>query len=234
MFMSGTATNLLYPGVMTLSKFGRLFLASLIALNGIPVLGASGATPTDRPAVLQNWANAVGMSGDNSGKDEITSLEYWGTGTVTLNGQLCKLMDYHASIKYKVPGMRVDFACVDANGQSHHEIQVVAGNVAWNEAEPGNDTSAMETVSGRLTDLWTGPLALVRAAMAAGANTRVTAEGGKTVLTFPVPGVAAATVKATLSARNQAEQVETRLGAALVQTTFSDYAELNGSDFRFD
>jgi hypothetical protein len=91
----------------------------------------------------------------------------------------------------------------------------------------------METVSERLTDLWTGPLALVRAAAAAGANTRVTAEDGKIVLRFAVPGVADATVKATLSARNQAEQAESRLGAVLVQTTFSDYTELNGSDLRF-
>jgi serine protease AprX len=219
---------------MTVSKLGRLFLASLVVLNGMPVLGASGAAPTDRSTALKNWANAVGMSGDNSGNDEITSLEYWGTGTITLHGQLCTLTDYHASIKYQVPGMRVDFACVDVNGQSHHEIQVVAGNVAWNEAEPGNDTSAMETVSERLTDLWTGPLALVRAAAAAGANTRVTAEDGKIVLRFAVPGVADATVKATLSARNQAEQAESRLGAVLVQTTFSDYTELNGSDLRFD
>ena len=216
-------------------RIARFILASLIAVNGIPAFTASNVAPTTRQTVLQEWANAVGMSGDLAGQDEITSIEYWGTGTLTLNGQSCALTDYHASIKYQVPGMRVEFTCTDATGQAHHEIQVVADRMAWNEGEPGTgSTSAMTALDQRLTQLWTGPLALVKAAAAAGAQTRISAEAGKTVVTFPVPGVADATVKATLNASHQAEQVDTRLGRETIQTRYADYAKLDGVDFRFD
>jgi serine protease AprX len=212
-----------------------LVLASLFAVNGLPVFSASNTVASDRQTVLQDWANALGMSGD-LGRDEISALEYWGTGTLSLHGQPCVLTDYHASIKYQLPGMRVEFTCVDPTGHAHHEIQVVAGKSAWNEAEPGiGSTSAMAALEPRLIALWTGPVALVKAAAAAGAQTHFSGMGGRTVVTFPVPGVADATVKATLSARHQAEHVETRLGdGTLLQTTYANYTELNGSDLRFD
>jgi serine protease AprX len=217
-------------------RFATLFLASLIAVTGIPAFTASSVTPSDRQTVLQDWANALGMSGDLAANDELTSIEYWGTGTVNVQGQPCTLTDYHASIKYQVPGMRVEFACVDPRGQAHHEIHVVAGKSAWNETESGTgSTSATAALDQRLLELWTGPLALVKAAVAGGAQTHISGLGGRTVVTFPVPGVADALVKATLNARHQAEHVETRLGdGTLIQTTYANYAELNGSDFRFD
>ena len=91
----------------------------------------------------------------------------------------------------------------------------------------------MAALDPRLIALWTGPVALVKAAAAAGAQTHFSGMGGRTVVTFPVPGVADATVKATLSARHQAEHVETRLGdGTLIQTTYANYTELNGADLR--
>ena len=62
--LSRTATNLLYGPQMFLSKHGRFFLASLIATNGVPALLASNATPLDRTAVVTDWANALGLSGN--------------------------------------------------------------------------------------------------------------------------------------------------------------------------
>src|SRR5438128_6429691 len=103
------------PPVMKLSKIGRLFLASLLAVNGLPALGSYNATPIDRNLVLQNWANALGMSGDLARDGEMASIEYWASGTVSLNGHACALTNYHASVKYQVPGMRVEFTCVDGS-----------------------------------------------------------------------------------------------------------------------
>ena len=206
-----------------------------MACSGLPVFAASPVTPPDRTTVLQAWANALGMSGDVAERAELTSIEYWGTGTVTVNGEACRLTTYHASVKYQVPGMRVEFACVDARGQAHHEIQVVANQLAWNEAVAGGGTtSAMGARDARLIQLWSGPVAVVKAAEAAGTKTTIVAEGGKTVVTFPVPGVNNATVKATLNAQHQAAQVETHFGATVLQTSYTDYAALNGTDFRFD
>jgi hypothetical protein len=83
---------------MTMSKLCRVLLATLMACNGLPVF-ASPVTPPDRTTVLQAWANALGMSGDVAERAELTSLEYWGTGTVSLNGEPCTLTTYHASVK---------------------------------------------------------------------------------------------------------------------------------------
>ena len=112
-------------------RLARFFLSCLIAVNGIPAITAPSARPVDRETVIDEWANALGMSGDFANYDEITSIEYWGTGTINLNSQPCVLTDYHASIKYKVPGMRLEFACADSTGTPHHEAQVVAGKTAW-------------------------------------------------------------------------------------------------------
>src|SRR5439155_11062365 len=131
---------------------------SLLAINGVPALLASNAAPVDRNAVVSDWASALGLSSDLAA-NEIPSIEYWGTGTITLNGAPCALTSYRASVNYQMPGMRLDFRCVGARGQSHHEIQVVAGQVAWNEAEGGDSTTAaMSTVNDRLVHLWSDPL----------------------------------------------------------------------------
>ena len=78
------------PAVMNLSKIGRLFLASLLAVNGLPALGSYNATPIDRNTVLQNWANALGMSGDlaqDGGKPRwVTAL----TPSPTIISKKCK------------------------------------------------------------------------------------------------------------------------------------------------
>jgi len=217
-------------------RLARFFLSCLIAVNGIPAITAPSARPVDRETVIDEWANALGMSGDFANYDEITSIEYWGTGTINLNSQPCVLTDYHASIKYKVPGMRLEFACADSTGTPHHEAQVVAGKTAWNENNSGTgSTSAMSAVDQRLIQLWTGPLALVRAASIAGARTHVALEAGKIVVTFPIPGVANVVVKATLNGKYQAEQVDTLFAdGSVIQTTYTEYAELNGSDLQFD
>src|SRR5437763_3014470 len=145
--LSRTATNLLYGPQMFLSKLGRFFLASLIATNGVPALLASNATPLDRTAVVTDWANALGLSG-NPAENEMASIDYWATGTVTVNGAPCVLTSYRATLNYRTPGMRVDFRCVDAAGQSHHEVHVVAGRLAWDEAGTGT-TAATSAVNDR-------------------------------------------------------------------------------------
>ena len=124
------------------------------------------------------------------------------------------------------------------------QIQVVGGKFAWNESTPGagltpgtTATPAPGAANDRLVQLWTTPFGIVKAARAAGANTKVTAEqGGKTILTFPAVGTI---VKATLNAKNLIERVEWRsdnpvLGDTVTETTYSDYADWNDPDLKSD
>ena len=225
--------NLLCYSLMKPSTIAQLFLASLMAFNGSPALTASTPSSKAEEPVLSDWANALGMAGGQGVQDEITAVDYWATGTVRLNDAPCALKSFHVSLNYQVPSMRQEFSCIDASGKAHYQVQEIAGRSAWNEIESGGDTSAVGDVDERLTQLWSGPLALVKAATTAGAATRISAEHGHTVVTFPVPGVRRAILRATLNDRHQAAQVDARFGNTTIHTTYTDYVDSHGSDFRF-
>jgi hypothetical protein len=187
-------------------------------------------------------------------------MQIWATGTMNVGGQPCKLANYLASVRYPTPGrqrvpvpaMRVDFACAGANGRpGPRQIQVVADKFAWNEAKPGmNATPAPGAVNDRLLDLWTlFPESVLKAALTAGADTKLTFEGAAPVITFPLPSpLASATVKATLTPKifrvdaNPAgvkrefshliDRTETRFGNRVVEVTYSDYGDWNDEDLK--
>lgn len=217
-----------------------------------PAAPAKAAGPGgDVKTVLYNWANHMGMIRGVQEVDAIATLEYLGTGTMTVAGQPCKLTKYRATINYQTPGMRADFACTRADGQAHQEIQVVSGKFAWNDVGqvggglvPG-EGSAVPTVDAlneRLIRLWSGPQGAVKAATAGGANTKVSVAGGKHVVSYPIPGVSGATATATLTASsgqgpcamNCAERIEVRFGNAVTEFTYSNYADFNDKEERLD
>ena len=66
--------------------------------------------------------------------DGVAALEIKkATGTVRLDGQTCTLANYRASINYWLPGMRAQYACTTPDGRMHKAIEVVNGQVAWDE-----------------------------------------------------------------------------------------------------
>ena len=226
-----------------------------------PQIGVKGArNPTDLKTILYYAADALGMLRGARENDLILTMQIWATGTMNVGGQPCKLANYLASIRYPttdrqkvpVPAMRVDFACVGANGRPGlRQIQVVADKSAWNEAKPGmNATPASGTVNDRLLDLWTlFPESVIKAARAAGADAKVTFEGAAPVVTFPLPApLASATMKATLNPRifridaNPAgvkreyshliDRTETRFGNRVIEVTYSDYGDWNDEDLK--
>ena len=180
----------------------RYLFAALLALS---------ANGQDAAATIKNAEYALGMIRGPQRIDAINTVEYWGTGTVS----------YHASVSYAVPAMRVD---VTRAGQ--REIQVVSGAYAWNESVPGagfipGSTAAPspQALQDRQLELWTTPFGTLKMAERAGANAKVTRDGGVTVITFPLMDV---TVKATLNAKNQLTRVET----PQTDISYSDYKDL--------
>jgi hypothetical protein len=226
-----------------------------------PQNGVQGArNPTDLKTILYYAADALGMLRGAREDDLILTMQIWATGTMNVGGQPCKLANYLASIRYPtagrqrvpVPAMRVDFACSGANGRpGTRQIQVVADTFAWNEAKPGiGATSAPRAVNDRLIDLWTlFPESVIKAARAAGAETKLTFEGAAPVVAFPLPApLTSATMKATLNPRifrvdaNPAgvkrecshliERTETRFGNRVIEVTYSDYGDWNDEDLK--
>jgi len=79
--------------------------------------------------------------------------------------------------------------------------------------------------------LWILPYGVIKAAMAAGDKTKMSADNGMAVLTFPLSGpLASVTVRATLDAENEVAKVETRtdnpaLSNLNTETEYSEYAD---------
>ena len=203
-----------------------------------PPPSAKAAAAGDRKSVLFNWMWYTGMLRGLQEVDAVATLELQATGTIQVQGQQCMLTNYRASINYQVSGMRAQYTCTLPNGQSHKSIDVVSGQFAWDEdivgagLVPGRGTATPNraALNERLIRLWSSPQGAPKAAAAGGENTKVAMEGGKPVVTFPIPGVPGAIAKATLNAENQAERVETTLDNAVTEFTYEKYDDYNSPD----
>ena len=202
------------------------------------------AAKRDKKTVPELWMWHMGMLRGIYEIDGVTTLEIQkSTGTIRVGGQPCTLANYRASINYQVSGMLVQYTCTRADGRMVNAIEVVSGEFAWDEdipgAElvPGKGKAAPNPASRneRLIRLWSGPQGAPKAAAAGGTNTKVATVGGKTVLTYPIPGVAGAMATATLSngpgdgpcAKNCAERIEVRQGNVLTEFIYSNYEDYN-------
>jgi hypothetical protein len=202
------------------------------------------AAAREKKSVPELWMWHMGMLRGVYEIDGVTTLEIQkSTGTLRVGGQACTLANYRASINYQMSGMRVQYTCTRADGQMVKAIEVVSGEFVWDEDIPGAElvpgkgkaTPNPAARNERLIRLWSGPQGAPKAAAAGGANTKVTTVGGKTVLTYPIPGVPGATATATLTngsgdrpcAKNCAERIEVRQGNVVTEFLYSNYEDYN-------
>ena len=208
---------------------------------------AAGAAP-DYVKTLRAAADALGMvrwsdigAGNVRlpGVDVVTTMEFWGTGTVAAGaGQPASQSDYHVALSYNPPAMRVELTPPGAGAKTPHGFQVVNGKYAWNESElggglvPGKGTATpmMTVANQRLLQLWMLPYGVIKACLAAGDKTKVSMEGGATSFSCALPGqLSGITVKATLNEKNQVAKVEARgagAGGMLTEAEYSEYGDL--------
>jgi hypothetical protein len=242
----------------------RLAAVAVVLAVAAPALHAQAPSPVASAAqgapevkkILSNVANALGMLRGVGEEDSVMSVEFWGSGTMVDGGREYKVTKYHGALGYDFPGMRVEIERTAGGAAPQRDIRVVSGTQAWNEDKPGaglvtgfgNAVPATDAVNERLLQLWMMPFGAYKAAVAAGANVKVAAEGGRTVLNFPlteagVTGPAAnvvvgalkgSPVKVTLNAQNRPETVEIRYGGRVYETTYSDYGDLNEKDNKAD
>ena len=210
-----------------------------------PRLPAGIHSGRDLQTVPDRWMWHMGMLRGLYEIDGVATLEIKkSTGMVRVNGQPCMLANYRASINYSLPGLRAQYVCTTPDGQRHQAIEVVSGQFAWDEdmmgaeliAGKGTATARLGALNERLIRLWSGPQGAAKAAAAAGANLKVTMANGKTVATYPIPGVAGAMASATLSGGSDdgmpcasycAERVEVRQGSVVTEFLYSNYADFN-------
>src|SRR6187431_2919779 len=218
-----------------------------------PYTPAAGAK--DLKAVLFNWAWYMGMLRSSEEYDVLMTLEYQGKGTMQVDGQPCNVTKYRTSITYQKSGERIQIAGTRPNGQSCSSIEVLSGAYAWNEDIPGAElvpgqgkaTPMPATTEERMIRLWSGPQGAFKAAFAGTSDppsmtprpqrlaadvmtigkTSVAWVGNKPVLTYPIPGVPAATATTTLDAKWMPESVVVKHGANTYEFTYSDYKDWN-------
>jgi hypothetical protein len=226
-----------------------------------PYRPAAGAK--DLKAVLFNWTWYLGMLRGVDEHELIVSLEYQGKGTMQVDGQPCTLTKYRVSTNYQTAGQRAQITCTRASGQTYSNVEVVSGQYAWNEdiagaeivAGKGKATPMPNAVQERLIRLWASPQGAPKAALLAARQTNelgpnpsvgltdgamssgqtsLTYEGGKPVVTFPIPGVPGATASATLDGKYMAERVVVKQGTATTEFLYSDYKDWNNPLNRID
>jgi glyoxylase-like metal-dependent hydrolase (beta-lactamase superfamily II) len=164
-----------------------------------------------------------------------------------------KVTSYVADISFMPLGMRVQLERTNPDGPvqgggglplaaPQRQLLVVAdgawagpggsgGPFAWNEQGVGTGGApAQAAARDRYIELLMLPHAALKAARAAGDQTRVSVQNGATVLTYPAAG---ATFNLRLNAEHRVDRVETRidnpiLGDTLVEAEYSDYLDLGG------
>jgi len=200
-----------------------------------PVMEAqTSSRAPELKTVLHNAADALGMLRTEREADLIATVRYWGTGTMTIAGQVFKVTNYAGTVNFHVPGMRVDITRTAPDGSSQRAVEVVSDKFAWNETQPGtNPTPAAGIANARLLQIWMLPQGVVKAATAAGAATTVATTGEVTTLTFPIASIGA-TLKATIGEKDFIREVEARMGTSVITTTYSDYGDWNGADYLSD
>ena len=210
----------------------------------------------DLRSVLFNWMRNMGMLKGHDERDMVATLEYQGSGTIQVNDQPCTLTKYRASTNYQVPVQRIQYTCTKANGQTYSNIEVVSGVYAWDEDVVGAEIDGTKgraapmanAVDDRLIRIWASPQGAAKAAVAGmtdtfwlGANpgtlvedgvmklrnTSLTWEGGKPILTFPLPGVEGAMASATLDAKYMTQEVVVKQGSSSIEFKYGDYQDWN-------
>src|SRR5262245_4603637 len=184
------------------------------------------ASAQDAAARIKAAQYALGMIRGPQRIDAINTLEYWGTDNTQRPPSI-----YHVSLSYLTPAMRVE---IMSSSPDVRRIDVVNGNLAWNESVPGAGfipgtvaTPAPEAVKERLLQLWSTPHGALKAAERAASNAKVANENGATTITFPLAGqLNGTTMTLTLNAKDQLEKVETRSDLSFTVTTYSDYKDL--------
>src|SRR5438132_12690201 len=104
--------------------------------SGAEAKSAAAGETMDRAKVLRAAADALGMvrwsdigAGATRlpGIDVITTMEIFASGTIDTGGQ-SSTVEYHASLGYIPPAMRVEITRQGASGADAHTIQTVREN----------------------------------------------------------------------------------------------------------
>jgi len=215
---------------------------------------AAPAPVVDAKTTLIVAEDALNMRRGPLRVDAYTTLEYWASGTTNALGQAYSpdgswptfKTTVDVTLNYVLPAIRMDITRTNPDGPiqgggglplpaPQHQITVANGQYAWNESVLGagflpntTATPVLDAANDRLMRVLTTPVGFLKMAMKNGADTKVTTEGGETVITTPIMGMP---VSATLDAKNLITKIEWKsdnpvLGDMMNEIDYSGYKDL--------
>jgi glyoxylase-like metal-dependent hydrolase (beta-lactamase superfamily II) len=213
-------------------------LAALIAAATTAGCGAKAGT-------LEASAGALGTA-------DTKTIEYSGTGkwfqfgqapNPTLAWPAFDVSAYTASIDYAAPAARIQMTrkqVIEPDRARPAPVdqkvdQYISGTAAWNvAAAPGGAPAPQPqpaAVEERAMEVWSTPQGFLKAAVANNATSQPSGTGSEVTFT-----AGKSKYVGTINAQNQVEKIQTWintpvLGDTLVETTFSDYRDFNGTQF---
>src|SRR5438132_7831839 len=244
----GLTTGLAEAQYMPIPKTFQPSLEAAKKREAVKNAPLTAATPVKD--TLYRIGDALGMLRDIEERDSILTLDFKGTGTLSVGGVSCTLANFRGQLRYSVPAMRIDFACAEPDGKpGQRHVQVIANAMAWDEARPGGAATPMpDAVTDRLMRLWALPHSVYKAAVIAGDKAKTTLENGVLYLSYPLPAPLTGTARVALNTTDAIQltmdsgekyqlsywidRVELRVGTTVEELTYSDYAELNELDYR--
>ncbi|PYR67610.1 MAG: hypothetical protein DMF88_12210 [Acidobacteria bacterium] len=172
----GLTTGLAEAQYMPIPKTFQPSLEAAKKREAVKTPPLTAATPVKD--TLYRIGDALGMLRDIEERDSILTLDFKGTGTLSVGGVSCTLANFRGQLRYSVPAMRIDFACAEPDGKpGQRHVQVIANAMAWDEARPGGAATPMpDAVTDRLMRLWALPQSVYKAAVIAGDKAKTTLE----------------------------------------------------------
>lgn len=209
----------------------------LLASFTSPLLAQSAATggAVSVETAIFKASDAMGILRGLKQEDSQVTLEYWGTGTVDVDGKAVQTAAYRGSVRFlPVFSAREDFTTGGA--AAARTVRALAGAQAWDESTPGTFATAAsaEVARERALRFLSLPSAAIKSARAAGDKATISTSGDKTILAFPLAAVDGATMTVTLTPQFLVERVEAKHGDLVVESAYTKYGDWNEKDYKSD
>ncbi len=212
-------------------RYRNEMFAALLGLLAATTPG-SGQVPAADPAAKKAFtdaANALGMvRGVQRSLDVVNMLEYTASGTMAApdGGGPSKVSRVTAGYDYVIPAARVDVDTTAPDGSARRTIEVVAGQLSWDESKPGiylrpGNTSA----AARLKQIWLLPHGLILAGAKAPDKVKMADRAGQKELSVPLPD--GTEVKGLVGEKNLLTRVELKIGEQVVSADYADYKDFH-------
>jgi len=186
--------------------------------------------PAGDAAIIRTVADALGFVrglGRGETTDTLNRLQWLGTGTMSVNGQVRAITKYSYALTLNLTGAREDIQFKSTAGMEDRRVRAFLGSDAWNEKAPGEGLSAAPAdISERRLQFFRTPFGFAKALLKADrATVKVTDPGASSAVTIAM-SVDGTPIVATLDFDYRPAIITTDANGRKTTVTYSRYRDL--------